>query len=267
VAQETNRCLGALAIDMVVETELHRLLSVYREVDLVGDAYDFDAYGGVSRDDDGTDSEQVGTDGSYQHRIDAGHNDRAIGGQIICGGTGGRRDDDAVGAEGGYGLAVDLYREVAHASDGSFGDDDVIERVPCLNELAVTDDLRSHHATDLDLGAVVAPGLEGGVELGERDLGEEAEGAEVDAKDGGGGAGEGAGCSEEGAVATENDDQVGLVPGEVYSSDGVDARDIGRAVWVEKVVIVASFEPRDEVAEDAGKFRLLGLGDNGSLEH
>ncbi|WP_433965610.1 hypothetical protein [Tunturiibacter gelidiferens] len=55
--------------------------------------------------------------------------------------------------------------------------------------------------------------------------------------------------------------------GEVYASDRVYARDVGGAVGIEKVVVVSSFEPRDEVAKDAGEFRLLGLGDNGGLEH
>jgi hypothetical protein len=30
---------------------------------------------------------------------------------------------------------------------------------------------------------------------------------------------------------------------------------------------VARFEPRDEIAQDAGDFRLLGLGDDGGLKH
>jgi hypothetical protein len=30
---------------------------------------------------------------------------------------------------------------------------------------------------------------------------------------------------------------------------------------------VACFEPRDEIAQDAGDFRLLRLGDDGGLEH
>jgi hypothetical protein len=265
VAEKTDGCLGALAVDVVVEPELYCLLPIYCEVDLVGDAYDLDAYGGVSRDDDGTDGEQVRTDGSDQHGVDTGHDDGAVGGEVVGGGAGGGGDDDAVGAEGGDGLLVDLDGEVAHAGDGAFGDDDVVEGVPLLDDLAVADDGGAHHAADFDLGAVVAPGFEGGVELGEGDLGEEAEGAEVDAEDGGGGAGEGAGCGEEGTVATEDDDEVGLVCWEIDAGDGVGAFNVGGAVGVEEIVVVASFEPRDEVAKDTGKFRLLRLGDDGGL--
>ena len=267
MAEKADRCLGALAMDVVVETKLNCLLSVDGEVDLVGNADDLYADGGVPWDDDGTDGEQVRTDGGDQHRIDAGHDDGAVGREVIgCGASGGR-DDDAVGAEGGDGLLVDLDGEVAHAGDGSFGDDDIVEGVPLLDDLAVADDGGAHHAANFDLGAVVAPGFEGVVELGEGDLGEEAEGAEVDAEDGGGGAGEGSRCGQEGAVATEDDDQIWLVVGEIYARDGVDARNVGGAIGVEKVVIVASFEPSDEIAKDPGEFRLLRLGDNGGLEH
>ena len=137
----------------------------------------------------------------------------------------------------------------------------------CRSDLAVADVLGVHHAADLDLGAVVAPVLEGGVEVGEGNLGEEAEGAEVHAEDGGGGAGEGAGRGQEGAVAAEDDDEVWLVLGQVDAFDGVGSGEVGRAVGVEEVVVVACFEPRDEIAQDAGDFRLLGLGDDGGLEH
>lgn len=267
MAKEADAGFGALAVDQVAELELDCFLAVDGEVDLVGDADDLDADSGVAGDDDRANGEQVGTDGGDQHGVDAGHDNGPVGGEVVCGGAGGSGDDDAVGAEGGDGLLVDLDGEVAHAGDGSFGDYDVVEGIPLLDDVAVADDLGSHHAANLDFGAVVAPGFEGGVEFGEGNLGEEAEGAEVDAEDGGGGAGEGPGRGEEGAVATEDDDQVWLVVGEVYAGDGVDARDVGGAVGVEKVVVVASFEPRDEIAEDPGEFGLLRLGDNGGLEH
>ncbi len=54
---------------------------------------------------------------------------------------------------------------------------------------------------------------------------------------------------------------------EVDARDGVGSGDVGGAVGIEEVVVVACFEPRDEVAQDAGKFRLLRLGDDGGLEH
>ena len=59
----------------------------------------------------------------------------------------------------------------------------------------------------------------------------------------------------------------GLCFGQVDAFDGVGCVDVGGAVGVEEVVVVACFEPRDEIAQDAGDFRLLGLGDDGGLEH
>ena len=267
VTEEADAGLGALQVDVIVQFELDCLLAVDGEVDLVGDADDLDTDGGVAWDDDGADGEQVGTDGGDQHGVDAGHDDGAVGGEVVGRGAGGSGDDDAVGAEGGDELLVDLDGEVAHAGDGAFGDDDVVEGVPLLDGFAVADDLGVHHAADFNLGAVVAPGFEGGVELGEGDLGEEAEGAEVHTEDGGGGTGEGSGCGQEGAIAAENDDQIGLVFGQVDARDRIDAGDVGSAVGIEQVVIVAGFEPRDEVAKDAGEFRLERLGDDGGLEH
>ena len=126
---------------------------------------------------------------------------------------------------------------------------------------------RVHHAANLDFGAVVAPCVEGRVELRERDLGKEAEGAEVDAEDWGGGAGECAGRSEERAIAAEDDDEVGLVAGKIDALDGVGCVDVSGAVGIEEVVVVTRFEPGDEIAQDSCDLGLLGLGDDGGLEH
>src|SRR5258705_8762867 len=226
-------------MDVVFETKRDCLLAVDGEVDFVGNADDVDADGGFARGNDGADGEQVGTDGSDQQGVNAGHDDGAVSGEVVGGGAGGGGDDDAVGAEGGDELAVDFDGEVAHAGDGAFGDDDVVEGVPLLEDLAVSDVLGVHHAPDLDLGAVVAPGFERGVEVGEGYLGEEAEGAEVHTEDGGCGAGEGAGRGEEGAISAEDDDEVWLVPGQVDAFNGIGGAAVGRAVRVEQIVIVA----------------------------
>jgi hypothetical protein len=266
-AQKANARLRTLTVDVVVKTKGDRLLTVDGEVDLVGNADDMNADGGFAGGDDGSDGQQVGTDGSDEHGVDAGHDDGAIGGEVVGGRTGGGGDDDAVGAEGGDELAVDFDGEVAHAGDGALGDDHVVEGVPFLNDFAVADVLGVHHAADLDLGAVIAPGFEGCVQVREGNLGKEAEGAEIHTEDWGGGAGEGAGRGEQSAVSTEDDDEVRLVFWQIDAFDGAGSSDVGGAVGVEKVMVVACFEPRDEIAQDAGNFRLLGLGDDGGLEH
>jgi hypothetical protein len=267
VAEEPDAEFRALAVDVVAELQLDCFLAVDGEVDFVGDADDAHVDRGFAWSDDWANGQQMGADGGDQHGVDAGHYDRAVGSEVVGGRAGGGGDDDAVGAEGGDELLVDVDGEIAHAGDGALGDDDVVEGVPLAEGFAIADVLGAHHAADLDFGAVVAPGLQGGVEVGEGDFGEEAEGAEVHAEDGGGGAGEGAGRGEKGAVATEDDNEVRLVLGQVDAFDGVGGTDVGGAVGIEQIVIVACFEPRDEIAEDAGDLRLLRLGDDGGLEH
>ena len=100
-AQETDACLGALAVDVVAETNGDCHLAVDGEVDLVGNTYYVDADGGFAGGDDWPDGQQVRADGGDQQGVDAGHNDWAIGGEVVGGGAGRGGDDDAVGAEGG----------------------------------------------------------------------------------------------------------------------------------------------------------------------
>ncbi len=254
-------------MDVVAEVKFDGLLPVYREVDLVGDAYDVNADSGLSGYDDGADGEQVGTDGVDDDGVDRGHNDGAIGGEVVGSGAGWGGDDDAVGAEGGDELLVDLDGVVAHAGDGALGDDDVVEGVPLLHELAIAEDGRVHHAADFHPGTVFAPGFECGVDFGEGNLGEEAEGAEVDTEDGGGGAGEDTGRGQQGAVAAEDDDDVGVMRGHVGPFDGIGVVEVGGAIGIEEVVVAVLFEPCDEIAQDTGKFRLLRFGDDGGLKH
>ena len=132
MTQESDCCVGALTADVVSQLELDRLLAVYGEVNFVGNAYDFNADSGVAGDDDRADGEQVRTDRGDQHRVDVRHDDGPVGGKVVGRGAGGGGDDDAVGAEGGDGLLVYLDGEVAHAGDGSFGYDDVVEASHCL---------------------------------------------------------------------------------------------------------------------------------------
>ena len=225
---------GLAAEDAVVEDELDGLLAIDGEVGLVGDDVDDYGYLGVAGEDDGADGEEVGTDGGEDHGVYGGHEDGTVGGEGVGGGAGGGGDDDAVGAEAGYELAVEFDGELAHAGDGAFGEDDVVEGVPLAEELAVAEELGVHEAAAVDDGGAGEPGVEGVVELGEGDFGEEAEGAEVDGEDGRVGEGEGAGGGEEGSVATEADDEDGLLRGEIAALDALFAEaNVGGAVGSE----------------------------------
>ena len=112
------------------------------------------------------------------------------------------------------------------------------------------------------------PGFEGEVEIVDGDLGEEAEGAEIDGEDGGLGLGEGAGGGEEGAIAAEDDDEVGMVAGELGAEGGgAVGAEVGGAFAIEDAGEVAGFEPADEIVEDLRELRLLGLGDDRGQGH
>src|SRR6266581_5454383 len=91
-AQETNARFGALAVDVIAETKGDCHLAVDGEVDLVGNTYDVDADGGFAGGDDGPDGQQVRADGGDQQGVDAGHNDGAIGGEVVGGGASGGGD-------------------------------------------------------------------------------------------------------------------------------------------------------------------------------
>ena len=234
----------------------------------MGDDVDDDGDLGVAGKDDGADGEEVGADGGEDHGVDGGHENGAVGGEGVGGGTGGGGDDDAIGAETGDELAVELDGELAHAGDCTFGEDDVVEGIPLAEEFAVTEELGVHEAAGVDDGGAGHPGFEGDVELGKGDLGEEAEGAEVDAEDGGVGVGEGAGYGEEGSIATEGDGHGRLVAGHGGALDGaVVPADVGGAFGVEDGGKALGAEPVDEFGEDEFELGLLRLGDDGSLRH
>ncbi len=260
--------VGLAAEDAVVEEKLDGFLAIDSEVGFVGDDVDDDGDLSFAGEDDGADGEEVGADGSEDHGVDGGHEDGAVGGQCVGGGAGGGGDDDAVGAEACDELAVELDGEFAHAGDGTFGEDDVVEGLPLAEEVAVAEELRVHEAANVNDGGAGHPGFKGVVELGEWDLGEETEGAEVDAEDGGIGVGEGAGGGEQGAVSAEGDADDGLVRGHIAALDGlITETDVGGAVGFEDGSKPVVGEPIDELGEDVLQLWLHRLGDDCYLGH
>ena len=266
--EEVDLAAGLAAEDAVVEEELDGLLTIDGEEGFVGDDVDDDGDLAVAGEDDGADGEEVGADGGEDHGVDCGHEDGAVGGEGVGGGAGGGGDDDAVGAEAGDELAVELDGEFTHAGDGTFGEDDVVECVPFAEEVAVAEELGAHEAAGVDDGGTGDPGFEGGVELGEGDFGEEAERAEVDAEDGGVRVGKGASDGEKGAIATQRDGNGGLVIRHIVALDGlIVAMEVEGALRVKDRDEALSVEPEDELGEDEFELWLLRLGDDGSLGH
>jgi hypothetical protein len=158
--------------------------------------------------------------------------------------------------------------ELAHAGDGAFGENDVIEGVPLAEELAVTEQLGMHEAACVDDGGASHPRLERGVELGEGDLCQEAKGAEIDAEDWGIGAGEGTGSGEQGPIAAQGDDHHGVIAVHCGAFDGlIFEADVGGAVGLEDGGEASGAEPGDEFGEDELQLGLLRLGDDGYRRH
>ena len=107
------------------------------------------------------------------------------GGEVVGGGAGGRGDDQAVGAEGG-----DEERRPRVTSSSMIRDSAALVITTSLRTspiessgCALLHD-RAQHPPLLVAVRPVEHALEGRVQLGQRDLGEEAEAAEVDAQDG-----------------------------------------------------------------------------------
>ena len=106
----------------------------------------------------------------------------------------------------------------------ALGHHDIVERVPLARRLAAAEELGVHHAAHLDGRCAVAPGLQGGVELGERDFGKKAQRAQVHAEQRSVGVGEGARRGQQRPIAAEDDDEVRLARGHLLALDTVTIR-------------------------------------------
>ena len=198
-------------MDVISELNFDGFLAVDGEVGLVGNADDVNAHGRGGRNDDGTQREEVWTDGGDDGCRDVWHDDGTVRREVVGGRSRWCRDDDAIGAKGRNDLGVDLDGEVCHAGDGSLGDNDVVQRVPFLEQLAVAVMFGVHHLSHVDDGGVFAPGVKRGKELAEGYLGKEAERAEIDGEDRRGRAGEGSSSGQQSPISPENNDEIGLV--------------------------------------------------------
>ena len=114
---------------------------------------------------------------------------------------------------------------------------------------------------------MIHPLLERDVEVRKRDLGKKAERAEVDREDGCGGPGEGSRGRQQGAVAAQHDDQVGLVCDQLLPRDLLVGAAVGGAVAIQQSLVAVIAQPHQQLRDDGGQLRLLRLGDDGGEEH
>ena len=157
--------------------------------------------------------------------------DGPVGRQRIGGGAGGRGHDQAVGPLAVHEHAIDPGLQLDHAGARGPVDDDIIhgQRAPDLAAIA-------HHPCDQH-GAVFrgVAAIEDGAErcgpLVERDVGDEAQAAVVDAHQRHLGARKLSGQAEQGAVAAHRDGQIGLAADAI----GIGGLELGSADGLEGV--------------------------------
>ena len=130
---------------------------------------------------DRTVRERVRRDRHQRERRHLGRDDRPAGRQRVGRRAGGRRDDHAVGAHRVDEPSVDLDRALDHAAEAAAIDDDLVQRRRMRARAVRARDRHGEQRAPL-LGVVaVEHRAERRLEPGERDVGEEAEPAEVDA--------------------------------------------------------------------------------------
>ena len=187
--------------------------------------------------------------------------DRAAGGEGVGRGTGGGADDEAVAAVTGEGVAIDAHGQFDEAGRGAAADDEIVEGGFGNGDV-------SGATLGLDEGARLEDRF-AGQDLAERqgklmslDVGEESEGAGVDANDGSAGAGGFAGDTEQGAVASKDHEQIHLACecGGVDNGHSGQAGDAGgRRVGEHRAS--GGADQRGGFSDEMAAGRFVGVGD------
>jgi len=234
---------GASDADGVVFLEGDAGLAVESEEDGFGGAGEFDFDERGIADDDGAIGEGVRADGRDDERLDSGMNDGAAGGEGVGGGAGGSGDDEAVSAIANDEVVIDRKFEFDHASEGGFVDDGVVENVLRVDDLASAKELDLKHGADGFGGAASESFFESGIEFVDGEAGEKAEAAHVDGEDGEAARSGEASGGEKRAVATEDEEEVGL-GSDLFARKGIrGSRESGGGFFVEEDAEMARFEP------------------------
>jgi len=213
--------------------------------------FDFDE-GGVA-DDDGTVGESVRADGRDDERFDGGMNDGAASREGVGGGTGGRGDDEAVGAIADDEIVVDGEFEFDHACKSGFVDDGVVEDVLRVNDLICTKELDLEHGANGFGGAAGESFFEGGIEFVDGEAGEKAEAAHVDGENGKAARSGEASGGEQRAVTAEDEEEIGL-SSDLFAGERVrGAGESAGGFLVVEDAKMAGFEPAEERGDDDGE--------------
>lgn len=185
-------------------------------LDMVGGLEGLDAELVGIVEDDTAIGEGMGVDGGDGEDAGGGVNDGATGGEIVCGGAGRGGKDDAIGVVGihVFLLAIDL--EADEAGGAGFNDDIVegVDRLTLGVGAGEDGELPGGEVTEEELG-------ESGADQFGGEAGHKAEAAEVNPEDGGGVSGGGLDDTEEGAIAADDNAEIGLLEGVGGEGEGM----------------------------------------------
>ena len=257
------RGLGALKL--VSLNNRHSDLTIDAE-SAVGAAVEAHRDAGAAADDERTMGERVGANGSEDNGVDAGHQDRASGGERVGSGTGGSGDDDAVGLVLDDMFAVDAQLKADEAGDGAL-DDSIVEGAVRGNLLAVTEKAALDEGTRLKRTEAFGDSGESGIEFVEANFGEKAEGAEVDGEQRNFGNADGARRREQSAVTTEDEDELRLIAGYLGAGHDEFVGVVGSGLLIDVDAIVMGGEPVQSLGDDFSQLGLGRFGDNGCDLH
>ncbi len=179
----------------------------------------------------------------------------------------GRGNDDTIGPEDGGELVIETHAKITHTRDGAFGDDDIVERFVLGEEIALAPQLTVQHGAGIGLEAILAPAFERGVEIGQRNFGQEAEGAEVDAQDRCLGFCEDPRGGKQRAIASQHDHQVRLRGRHLVPRKDAPMVRIVRTDRVENRVEPVGLHPEQQLGEESGELFLLRFGDDCYIAH
>src|SRR5688572_21113456 len=131
--------------------------------------------------DQGAVGQHARGDRREQQRIDDRLHDRATRGEVVGRRSGGRGDDEAVGADLHHHVVADRHRQLDDARERGLGDHHVVQYQLVGEARTGPEHLRVQHHPFFDRCAPLEHAFKRWVQIVQRDLGQEAEAAEVDA--------------------------------------------------------------------------------------
>ena len=193
--------------------------SVDGHQEVVAPAFHVEGYLTVVADDDGADVEAVGCHGGEGDGPAVRCDDGASHAERVGRRAGGGGHDESVGLIGGQGHAVDGGPDGDHGGTVPLQYGDFIQCVWLVRQARLVT-FQLQYATFLNAVAAFVQLVEGVLHFFGRDVCQESQAACIDAQDGDAFTAYAAGCFQEGAVAAQADDHIGLEMAVVEQLEG-----------------------------------------------